>query len=105
MHYGDSEQSKSNILEVVVYLHANNWDVDKNKQLKDELRVCSIQECKFIRPHLLMKFLRNPRKYISGLLLPEEWYRVRLKEIDWLELEVLEIENVSESDNEFYRLH
>jgi hypothetical protein len=105
MHYNDKEAVENNILEVVIYKHA-----DLTKSHKFYYQVTSIQNCKYVRVGLLFWFLKNPDKFFKKLpefkLLKEEnWYYVVLKGDGNGNLIVENVTNVTDSENDFHRLH
>lgn len=111
MHYNDIEAVENNILEVVVYKHADlTKSLDLSKPDKFFYQVASIQNCKYVHDGLLLWFLKNSDKFFRKLpefkLLKEEnWYLVVLKGDGNGTLLVQSITNVTDSENEFHRLH
>ena len=101
MHYEDKEQLEQNHLEIVVYCH----DSPHNKYGLD-LTITSIQSCQYFQPRLLKKLIKKPNQlFSSGTMRLEEWYRLRIKQTGWDSFVVTEVENVSDSINEFHKLH
>lgn len=100
MHYSDKKQLRENILKVVVYIHTE----DDSNELS--VQVCSIQVCKYFNPRTLQKILMVPEFFINPTgLNAESWLLVSIKDMGYDEIRIISIEDVSESNNEFYRLH
>lgn len=99
MHYGDKKQTQENILRFVVYTHESDFGTF--------LEVCSIQECKYFPPRTLEQIINHPYNYITKDKVPlnEEWYEVAIKLVDYDTVEIMSVENVSNTENEFHRLH
>lgn len=101
MHYLDKQQLDENILELVIYIHNILGDTDESS-----IQVSSIQTCKYISPSILQKVLMVPEYFINVRDYERErWLLVTLKETDDCLLTVLSVENVTETKNEFHRLH
>lgn len=104
MHYGDEEQLSKNILEVVIYKHQDLT----SKKLKAIYQLTSIQNCKYIHPIALRKYLNNPiiapiKKQLEDQPF-EKYYSITLKEtINGLEL--INIINVSKRRKAIYFVH
>jgi hypothetical protein len=106
MHYDDPRVIKQNRLNIVMYKHGTEnpgeYDMD----------ISSIQECRYIFPYSLIKFL-HAYKYLPILIEKfeelefEKWYLFEIKFLDCYELniEVLNVTDVSDSNNNFHRLH
>lgn len=60
MHYTDREQIKENILKLVIYIHTT----DKKDVI--DIRITSINKCKYFNPRFLSKILKNPNKYFKN---------------------------------------
>lgn len=104
MHYTDSKQLEHNFLNIVIYTHGQSGT--------DDIFFCteSIQGCQYFDPFLLLKILKNSNKVFSKFeslknLKKEEYFLLRLKQTAYGKFEILNIDNVSENSNEFYRLH
>jgi hypothetical protein len=103
VHYGDKEQIKHNKLTIVIYKHGtprkNVFDYD----------LTSIQECKYFPKLLLKDMLGNTKKIFSKYFKDkkeEEWYEVKLTTLDgYKKIKINSIKNVSDTKNEFHRLH
>lgn len=130
MHYGDKEQIENNLLVVVVYKHSHSIENMKNEFIYD---LKSIQQCQYFTPSILKKILYMDKEwshtYFNKILdsYPvEHYYKITIKELGRNELIDYEkyrnykgkvkfslipdnvsisIEDVNESENEFYRLH
>ena len=104
MHYGDKESLKENELVLVVYKHEV-----LGEENKFDYELSSIQSCKYFPPRLLMKIIVSPDKYLAEFFADkkiEEWYLITLKSTDgYDDFELTSIENVSNTDNDFHRLH
>lgn len=115
MHYGSKKHLKKNILEVVFYKHEicdDGDDVDMDTPEPFKIELTSIHECRYVEPKVLQKFL-----VCYPYILKDEfidlpfgsWHKFLIRwvlsfgEVD--DFEVLSIENVSDSDNKFDRLH
>lgn len=100
MHYSDQEQLDENILRLVIYIHTE----DDSNELT--VQVASIQECRCFSPSSLQKILMVPEHFINPTgLETEEWLLVSMKDEGYECVSITSIENVSESNNEFHRLH
>lgn len=100
MHYSDPKHKKEQILEVVIYKHnGGEFDLD------------SIQSCKYINPYVLKHFLEAYEYLLEDAIAKlncEEWFLFKLKWIDVFnkrDITITSITNVSNSNNEFHRLH
>lgn len=113
MHYGDKDAVESAILEVVIYKHEVVGEI---RGLSDDFEYSleSIQQCKYINPRLLASFIKRFDSGKEGAFLDingwktltaETWQLVTFKVDDDDRLRVESIEDVSESKNEFHRLH
>lgn len=100
MHYLDKEQLASNYLEVVVYFHEY-----KLGNIEFGVEIASIQKCQYFSPRLLQTILKHPKKLYRPSFEFENWYRLRMKQIDQKNWAVTEVETVTNSNNEFHRLH
>ena len=105
MHYTDDEQIEKNLLEIVIYIHGH-CDDDKGQTIT----VPSIQNCKYFSPRILSKILKDPDKYFKNntkisTLKQEEWFLVKIKQIDWNNISIESIQNVSEEKEDILRLH
>lgn len=100
MHYSDPEQLVGNLLKLVIYIHTENDSNDLS------VEVASIQECKYFSPRTLQKILMVPEFFINPTgLKTESWLIVSIKDVGYDSIQILSIEDVSESNNEFHRLH
>lgn len=112
MHYLDDEQVKENALDVVIYVHESSGDLDNRYY-----ELASIQKCQYVDVNDLKDFLDcfnqfcRENKEISALK-TEEWWLVELKNeegeaftSDPFNFIISKITNVSESDNQFHKLH
>ena len=100
MHYSDQEQLDENILKLAIYIH----EEDDSNELT--VQVASIHECKYFNPRTLQKILMVPEHFINPTgLETESWLLVSIKDMGYDTTQILSIEDVSESDTEFYRLH
>jgi len=108
MHYGDKPQAENNVLKVGIYVHGTSI-----KNVYD-LELASVQECKYIYPGTLRKFLTVPEHYIdhiellnSGKIEPEKWYILALREVDSITepiLEIVSITDVTEEPDEYIHI-
>ena len=111
MHYGDKEQVKRHILEVVFYKH--NLYGDGENEGRYDLSLESIQECKWVSPEDLKRFLQSykfldPIKELAEKLEFEKWYSVSLKFPEYYEIDKVEVvswNDVSKHPQEMMRLH
>jgi len=111
MHYCDTEQLKDNILQVVFYKHCVSKNDDDTYSDKNyDVSLESIQQCRYINPYILKKFLVVYEYILADELNeidPERWYQFTIRytgwEVDCFKVE--KIEDVSESSSEFHRLH
>ena len=100
MHYSDPEQLEGNLLKLVIYIHTE----DDSNELT--VQVTSIQECKYFSPRILQKILMIPEHFINPTgLETESWLLISMKDEGYGCISITAIENVSESNNEFHRLH
>lgn len=100
MHYSDPDQLLGNVLKLVIYIHTNSEDDELDVQ------VASIQECKYFSPRTLQQMLMVPKFFINPTgLETESWLIVSIKDLGYDSIQIVSIEDVSESDNEFYKLH
>ncbi len=105
MHYSDQESQKQSKLVAVIYKHGTN------KKDVFDYELCSIQECRYIPPHLLTKFLSEYTKILGGwlpLVHPETWnmYTLGYKVNADGEPVLCILENVDVSEwSSCYRLH
>ncbi len=105
MHFGDNPLNpEEEVMKVVLYKHLTSTGGEYNMQL------ASIQECRYISPYAMEKFIHTYNYILDGFddLEAEHWYlfEVKLDESGFqLEAEVLSITDVSETDNELHRLH
>ena len=105
MHYGDIGQEEANIIKIVVYQH-EIWDDFKPTGKGDSLEIKSIQSCQFIRPYLVQRLIQYPGDYIStDELRFDRFYLLALKQIDYNNLKVVSMIDVTKSENEYHRLH
>ena len=105
MHYGDIGQEEANIIKIVVYQH-EIWEDFKPTGKGDTLKTKSIQSCQFVDPELVESLINWPDHYIDADKLEfDNWYLVTLKQIEESKLKVISIENVTNSENKYYRLH
>jgi hypothetical protein len=101
MHYEDTEQLKQNHLELVAYCHESPYS-----KYGVEIEITSIQSCQYFQPRLLKKLIKKPNQlFLSNKMQLEQWYRLRIKQSTWDSFVVTEVENVSDSINEFHKLH
>ena len=103
MHYGDKEQIENNVLVLVVYKHSTS------RKNSFEYELSAIHDCKMFPVRLLNKILSEPKKCLGKYFKDKEaecWYKATIKSTDgFFEFEVPSIEDVSESNSEFDRLH
>ena len=127
MHYGDRKQNKSNILTIVVYKHGiMGRDVYKHgimgwkpRYKKDgtlsrssvDYDVTSIQKCQYFPPRILRNLLSDTYSHVNTKMskLPfEKYYELelvtRIRDMQLL-VHVLSVKDVTDSKNEFKRLH
>ena len=101
MHYTSDEQLSENILKLVIYIHTEGGASDEL-----EVQVASIQECRYFSPSTLQKILMVPDFFINARdYKPEEWILVTIKDLGYDSVRIESVECVSESNNEFHRLH
>lgn len=101
MHYEDKEQLDQNHLELVVYCHESPYS-----KCGVEIEITSIQSCQYFQPRLLKKLIKKPNQlFSSNKMYLEQWYRLRINQTSWGSFVVTEVENVSDSINEFHKLH
>lgn len=104
MHYKDPKQEEFGILQIVIYRH-EFWENGKPTGKSSKVDITSIQKCEFIYPHIVEQLLRCPEKYIdSEVYSLDQWHLLTFKSINGC-LRLISSENVSESNNEFHRLH
>lgn len=122
MHYGDTRQLENAVLVMVIYKHST-WltggyrDRGKLRTKAGVIRkdcvdydIASVQEMKFFPLRVFSRMVENPYQCFSGTPLDalpfEEWYKVRIVDLDgygkW-RLEV--VGNVSLSEEKLDRLH
>jgi len=103
MHYGDEEWEKENRLKVVIYKHEI-----LNKEGEFEYDICSIQECKYIPLHSLEKF-QHTFQYLFPTILKglekEKFYLMTVYMDRSFKFGMCEIEDVTDSEDKFLRLH
>jgi hypothetical protein len=114
MHYGDKQQLKESLLEIVIYKHEvlgstfkRNKDGVVSKRCVD-YQITSIQKCEKFNPRVLNNLLSDPYKYLSKDLdnLPtEEWFLIKIVDSNGWKFEIKPMASVSEHPNEIYRLH
>ena len=101
MHYSDQEQLNENVLKLVIYIHTNLADPDDLL-----VQVASIQECKYFNPLTIQKILMVPEVFVNAHDCEhEQWLLFTFKDLGNDSIRIVSIENVSETDNEFHRLH
>lgn len=113
MHYGDDEQRKENRLSIVVYWHGSSLEHHESDQYSklQDFEITSIQQCQYVEPHILKDFLTNYRFTLFDKITPkieqEKFYAVTIKFTGYYSelFDVVDIKDVSDDPNEFYRLH
>jgi hypothetical protein len=114
MHYGDDKQLKDSILEIVIYKHevlGTKFKRNKNGIVSKrcvDYQITSVQRCEKFNPRVLNNLLSDPYKYLSNDLdsLPnEEWFLIKIVDIDGWDFEIKPLARVSDHPNEIYRLH
>jgi hypothetical protein len=101
MHYSD-QLLKDQVFNIVVYLHSGFHD-------DVEIQFTSIQECKYVHPEDLRKFIATfdandtIQKELDGKKV-ENWYLMKLLLVGE-QLTIYSVKNVSKSKDKFMRLH
>ena len=114
MHYGDEKQLEENRLTITIYKHGI-MGVDEtnepNSMKRCDVVINSIQECKYISPFILTSFF-NSFQYIMWEpllkdLKEEEWFQVSLRFTGYHanDVEVINVENISNNKTDFQGLH
>jgi len=116
MHYGDEYHKKNQKLRIGVYKHGvcgkvSNPDFKKDGLLKRNsvsYQISSIQECHLFDVGILFRMLRDPYKYLNEAMSKqkfEQWYILEIESTGYDKIQILDIQNVSKSPNDWERLH
>ena len=110
MHYTDKEQLDRNTLELGMYIHEVMGTSDDLHDHDIHIEISSIQNCRYFSPRILYKMLKNPNKYFKNIkeinsLDRERWFIAKIKQTDWDDILIENIEYVSEDADDILRLH
>lgn len=106
MHFFDKNNPHCNILKIGLYLSTGP------KKGEREWDLCSIQKIEMLPPYLVSQFMHCfsyvfPQKVNCHDYEGERWYVATLRFVGYGEdlFEVVSVEDVSETDNDYDRIH
>lgn len=111
MHYGDKYQKDNQRLKIVIYKHSTSRKemTPENVHTRGSVAydLCSIQDCSLFPPHLLVRLYESTYNYVNSAMTPlpfECYYELDIRMVDYDEIEILSITDVSHAE-EHKQLH